>query len=95
MRPLTYYAYIHEAAPGDWLVRFCDIPEAITQGDSLEAAIANASDGLDAALEGYIELGRAFPARADVQSREARPGYSVVEVAVALARPRAPCSPKP
>jgi antitoxin HicB len=85
MRPLTYYAYIHEAAPGDWLVRFYDIPEAITQGDSLEEAIGNASDCLEAALEGYIELGRAFPARAAVQPGEAGPGYTVVEVAVAPA----------
>jgi antitoxin HicB len=82
MRALTYDAYIHEAAPGDWLVRFYDIPEAITQGGSLEEAIASASDGLEAALEGYLELGRAFPARADVRPDEARPGYSVVEVAV-------------
>jgi antitoxin HicB len=85
MRPLTYYAYIHEAAPGDWLVRFYDVPEAITQGDCLEAAVANASDCLEAALEGYIELNRALPTRADVQPHEARPGYSVVEVAVAPA----------
>ena len=85
MRPLTYYAYIHEAAPGDWLVRFYDIPEAITQGDSLEQAIANASDCLEAALEGYIDLGRALPARAGVQPDEASPDHSVVEVAVAPA----------
>ena len=82
---MTYYACIHEAAPGDWLVRFYDIPEAITQGDSPEEAIANASDCLEAALEGYIERGHALPARADVQPHEARPDYSVVEVAVAPA----------
>lgn len=82
MTPLTYFAYIHEAEPGAWLVRFYDVPEAITQGDTLDEAVANATDALDAALEGYLELGRGLPARAAQDPANAAEGHALVEVPV-------------
>lgn len=61
MTPLAYVALIRQDGPEDFLVTFPDVPEAITQGSSLEEAIANAGDALDVALEGYLEAGRAWP----------------------------------
>jgi antitoxin HicB len=46
---------------GWWLVRFPDVPEALTEGETKEAAIENAKDCLIAALEGYMKAGRAIP----------------------------------
>jgi antitoxin HicB len=46
---------------GWWLVRFPDIPEALTEGETKEEAFENAKDCLITALEGYIKAGRAIP----------------------------------
>ena len=35
MTPVAYLAYIEQQGPQDFLVRFYDVPEAISQGDSL------------------------------------------------------------
>jgi antitoxin HicB len=82
MTPLTHYAHAHEAEPGAWLVQFFDVPEAIAQGDSFEEAKGQAADALDAALEGYLELGRDLPARADVDPASAARGHFIFEVPI-------------
>jgi antitoxin HicB len=46
---------------GWWLVRFPDIPEALTEGETGEEAHANATDCLLAALEGYVKAGQPIP----------------------------------
>ena len=46
---------------GWWLVRFADIPEALTEGETKDEALENAQDCLIAALEGYIKAGRYIP----------------------------------
>ena len=46
---------------GWWLVRFPGIPEALTEGETLEDARANAVDCVIAALEGYMNAGKALP----------------------------------
>lgn len=46
---------------GWWLVRFPEIPEALTEGETEEEARANAVDCLSAALEGYVKAGRPLP----------------------------------
>lgn len=79
MQALTYQAYI-EQHPDGFLVRFLDVPGALTQGDTLDEAIAAAPDALAAALEGYLELGRDIPA--SNAPAAAAPGYTIVEVAV-------------
>ncbi|OXE37206.1 MAG: hypothetical protein CGW95_02955 [Phenylobacterium zucineum] len=61
MKQYSYVAFISQTSPGDFIVTFPDVPEAITQGDTLEEAYSNASDALSAALEGYLEFGREFP----------------------------------
>jgi antitoxin HicB len=46
---------------GWWLVRFPDIPEALTEGETREEAHANAADCLLAALDGYVKTGQPIP----------------------------------
>jgi antitoxin HicB len=46
---------------GWWLVRFPNIPEALTEGETREEAFENAKDCLIAALEGYVKAGRPIP----------------------------------
>jgi antitoxin HicB len=40
---------------GGYTVTFPDVPEAITQGDSLQEALGNASEALEVALSCYID----------------------------------------
>lgn len=47
---------------GGFVVTFRDIPEAITQGESREEAIAMAADALATAMEFYFEDRRPVPA---------------------------------
>jgi antitoxin HicB len=44
-----------------YTVRFPDIPEIITSGDTLAEAFANACEALDLHLESLQKLGRALP----------------------------------
>ena len=46
---------------GWWLVRFPQIPEALTEGETEEEARAHAVDCVIAALEGYMKAGRPVP----------------------------------
>ena len=62
MTPIAYVAVIQQDGPSDFLVTFPDVPEAVTQGDTLEEARTNAYDALAAALAGYLKRGRGFPA---------------------------------
>lgn len=47
---------------GGYVVTCRDLPEAITQGDSLDEAMTQAEGALQAAIEGRIEDGLAIPA---------------------------------
>ncbi len=46
---------------GGFVVTFPDIPEAITQGESLDEAMEMAADALETALEFYFEANRKVP----------------------------------
>lgn len=47
---------------GGYVVTFPQIPEAVTEGETLAEAREHAVDALVAALGGYIKFGRALPA---------------------------------
>lgn len=56
------YRYVLECQEnGWWLVRFPELPEALTEGETEEEARANAVDCAVAALEGYVKAGRPIP----------------------------------
>lgn len=58
---MRYPAKFTHAKEGGFVVAFRDIPEAITQGDSLEEATAMAEDVLVSAMDFYFEDHRAVP----------------------------------
>lgn len=58
---MEYPARFTPAEEGGYVVTFRDVPEAITQGDTLEEAMLMASDALVSALECYTETGRQLP----------------------------------
>lgn len=59
---LRYPARLKAAEDGGFVVTFPDIPEAITQGESVEDALLHAADALTSALDFYIEEGSSIPA---------------------------------
>ena len=65
---------------GGFVVTFTDIPEAITQGDTIEEALAMAQDALETAIEFYFEDKRAVP----VPSKPKRQQH-VIELPASLA----------
>ncbi len=62
MRALTYPASIEAEGPGDFVVQFRDLPEAITGAASAELALDLAADALAAAIEHYLDNGLEVPA---------------------------------
>ena len=64
---------------GGFVVTFPDIPEAITQGDTAEQALAMAQEALELALEFYFEDKRSVPAPS-----RAKRGQKVIELPASL-----------
>lgn len=58
---LRYPARFEPAEEGGYVVTFRDIPEAVTQGDTLEEARAEAADALLTAMDFYFEDKRPVP----------------------------------
>ena len=50
-----------DRAHGGYVVTFPDVPEAITQGDTKEDALLQATDALETALDFYFEERRKIP----------------------------------
>lgn len=55
---------------GGYVVTFRDIPEAITQGDSVDEALSEAEGALQAAIEARIENALDIPAPSRAKSGE-------------------------
>ena len=55
---------------GGFVVTFADVPEAITQGNTLPEALANASDALAAAMDFYTESKRVPPTPSEAAPRQ-------------------------
>ena len=51
----VYAASIEEDEDGQLIVGFRDVPEALTSGETLEEALAEAVDCLVVALDGYVD----------------------------------------
>jgi len=65
---------------GGYVVSFGDVPEAITQGDTLDEALEQATDALDEAISGRIRLREEIPAPSS-----ARPGQHIVTLPIETA----------
>ena len=69
-----------DAVDGGFVVSFIDIPEAISQGDTREEALAAGRDALESALDFYFEDNRTVP----VPSKAKR-NQTVVDLPTSLA----------
>ncbi|MEI9990526.1 MAG: type II toxin-antitoxin system HicB family antitoxin [Rhizomicrobium sp.] len=77
------YPYkLERQSNGWWLVRFPDVPEALTEGETKEEAFENAQDCLIAALEGYVKAGRTIPRPPSGGSRISLPSLVTAKLAV-------------
>lgn len=65
-----YPAIIEQDEAGYWLVTFPDVPEAGTDAETREEALAEATDALLAALGGYVNQRRPIPAPSTVAQRQ-------------------------
>jgi antitoxin HicB len=61
MRQFTYAARLTLDKDGGFVVRFRDLPEAITQGETIEEALAEGADCLEEAIAARIDDGREIP----------------------------------
>lgn len=62
MRQFTYAVRLTpDKADGGYVVACRDLPEAITQGDTVEEALAEAADCLEEAIAARIDDGREIP----------------------------------
>lgn len=61
MFTLEYPAFLEKGDEGAIVVSFPDIPEAITEGDTREAALSNAQEALGLALLTYPRRGLPLP----------------------------------
>lgn len=64
------YAAVFEKDDDGYFVSFRDIPEALTQGDTLEGAMQAAQDALVTAIDFYFEDGRQVPPPSPAQAGE-------------------------
>ena len=64
---------------GGFVVTFTDIPEAITQGETEDEALAAAKDALESAIDFYLEDKRAVP-----KPSKAKRGQRVIELPASL-----------
>ena len=69
---------------GGYVVSFRDLPEAITQGDSIDEAMSEAEGALQAAIEGRLEDNMDIPAPTQIKRGE-RPVATPVTTALKAA----------
>src|SRR5579872_580946 len=53
--------FVRDRESGGYVVKFPDVPEAITEGDTLEGAMRMAEEALELALTFYTESARELP----------------------------------
>jgi antitoxin HicB len=58
---IHYPAIFEPQEPFGFFVRFIDIPEAITEGETADECMFNAAEVLSLILEEYVEAGRPIP----------------------------------
>jgi antitoxin HicB len=67
---MRYPVNLKRATEGGYVVTFPDIPEAITQGETIEDSLQHAQDALESAMEFYFEDRRRVPAPSKPKRRQ-------------------------
>ena len=70
MEKFSYPVVLEAAAEGGFVVKFPDVPEALTQGENEEEALAGAVDALETALEMYLSEGDPLPIPSKAKRRQ-------------------------
>ena len=80
MKKLFYPAVFHKAEEGGFWISFPDIPECLTQGETMDEAYEMAVDALGLALTSRVEEGQPIPSASDPSSITMDPDSFVVVV---------------
>jgi predicted RNase H-like HicB family nuclease len=65
--PYSFEEYMHEISPlsqedgGGFLITFPDLPGCMSDGETIEEAIANGRDAFNAWVSAAVDMGRAIP----------------------------------
>lgn len=84
MTKIRYQAILEPQPEGGFTVTFPDIPEAITEGDTREEAIFNATEALGLCLDVRMEQDEALPKPTRTEGGEWITPSAPVQAAVAL-----------
>ena len=68
MRSYAYPANFTPAEEGGFVITFPDVPEVVTQGDSIEQCVQEATDALEEAIIGRINTGDDIPTPSAAQA---------------------------
>ena len=77
MNRLFYPAVFHKAEEGGFWVSFPDLPECMTQGDSMDEAYEMAVDALGLSLSSMEDEGAAFPKASELETVDPEDGVSL------------------
>jgi antitoxin HicB len=92
MNRFQYAVLLSPAEEGGYVVTCRDLPELITQGESVEEALEQASDAMDEVFATYLTEGLDFPEPSKARRREhmvAPPPETVAKAALYVAMRRA------
>lgn len=68
-----HYPYrLDDNGEGGWIASFRDVPDALTEGSSLDEVTTNAVDALETALLGRMKDGADLPAASSLEAGERR-----------------------
>lgn len=92
MNRFQYAVLLSPAEEGGYVVTCRDLPELVTQGESVEDALEQASDAMDEVFATYLTEGLDFPEPSKARRRErmvAPPPETVAKAALYVAMRRA------
>lgn len=78
MKKLFYPAIFHKAEEGGFWISFPDLPECLTEGDSIEEAYEMAADALGLCLTDRMEQKEALPNASEPKNIEIADGFLVI-----------------
>jgi len=71
MEPFVYPVTLTpDTREGGFVVRFADVPEAITQGEAVEDALREAADCLEEAIANRMVMGLPLPSPSPIKKRQ-------------------------
>jgi antitoxin HicB len=76
-------AFLHDLQSGGYTVTFRDVPEAITEGETIDEAVLQAEDALESALAMYVSSHEPLPPASKPQDGERMISLSALGMAKA------------